>query len=760
MRVCSIALFCLLFSIHTKAQIGYDGQPANWADKRFPSHLTYRVMPEPDRDVLAAEDEVVDQYKEAPWRFGVEHDVDLTPFNSGSWSVDPETGREVWQLAIWCPGATSMSFLFGKYELKKGDELFIWSEDRTRFLGKFDHRNTSESGVFPIGLIHSERAVVELSVPPGRSSDIGLELNQVVHGYRSLLREEAEEEGERGPFGNSGSCNINVNCSQGASWQVEKRSVALIVSGGYAICTGALVNNTAQNGIPYFLTANHCTPSSASNVANWVFYFNHETVGCSGSTGPTNQSISGSVLRARRAGSDFALLQLNNTPPAGWNVQYAGWDRSDNAAAVTSAVGIHHPSGDVKKICFENNAPFKTTVQSTAVWYINQWELGVTEGGSSGSPLFNQDHRIIGQLLGGGAACSNNPNLPNNGQPDWYGRFGISWNTGTTQATRLREWLDPLNLNPQVLDGYPVAPASGQHDAGVESLPGLSGSICQSLVSPIVQLTNSGTQTMTSCTILYSINGGNTNTYNWSGSLPAGQNALVYLPSLSVVNGMNTLVVTVSAPNGLTDANASNNTLQIQFNAFTGPTYNSVLSITLDNYPAETSWEITQNGNVIYSSNGNYANETNGSTIQIPLCFGDGCYALVMKDSQGDGLCCQYGQGSYTLTNNFGQVVASGAQFQFAQTTNFCISAVGVEEEAQEWLLLYPNPAEQMIQIRTSGGGRKPWQIHDVAGRTVAAGELSGTSTTIDISNLSPGFYAFRCVEGTSVQTATFLVRR
>ena len=144
---------------------------------------------------------------------------------------------------------------------------------------------------------------------------------------------------------------MNVNCPEGADWQNEKKAVALIVEGGSAVCSGALVNNTAQDGTPYFLTANHCL-SGGNPTANWVYYFNHESATCTGNTGPTNQSISGSTLKANRAGSDFCLVHLNDTPPQSWDVWYAGWDNSDDAAAVSSAVGIHHPDGDVKKISF------------------------------------------------------------------------------------------------------------------------------------------------------------------------------------------------------------------------------------------------------------------------------------------------------------------------------------------------------------------------------------------------------------------------
>jgi hypothetical protein len=206
-----------------------------------------------------------------------------------------------------------------------------------------------------------------------------------------------------------------VNCPEGTDWQIEKKSVALIIDGGSAACTGALVNNTANDGTPYFLTANHCL----GNPSNWIYLFNHESANCTGSSGPTLQTISSGDLVASNGGSDFALIELSSAPPASYEVQYVGWDRSDDES-VTASTSIHHPSGDVMKICFDEDSPYHANQGGAAVWYIDEWEDGVTEPGSSGSPLFDQNHRIIGQLYGGYAACSGSVN---NGQADLYGRF-------------------------------------------------------------------------------------------------------------------------------------------------------------------------------------------------------------------------------------------------------------------------------------------------------------------------------------------------
>ena len=158
-------------------------------------------------------------------------------------------------------------------------------------------------------LVYGEDIIIEFSAPESVDlSQLDLQVGQIVHAYRGINSRFEEIKYGRGPFGNSGSCNINVNCPEGDEWQIEKRSVALIASGNSAVCSGALINNTANDGHPYFLTANHCL----GGVGNWVFYFNHETSGCTGNTGPTNQTVSGATVVAVPV---RFVLEINNGNP-------------------------------------------------------------------------------------------------------------------------------------------------------------------------------------------------------------------------------------------------------------------------------------------------------------------------------------------------------------------------------------------------------------------------------------------------------------
>ena len=434
------ALLALVLPGQVMAQISQGKMPQQWNTSE-PVSVEWMEFEALDMEQLAREDAATAKFKDAPWRFGIEHEVLWDAETHGTWTQ--EGAYDVWRLGVRGDLATSWSFYFSTFDVPKGGELFVWNAPREAFLGSFTYANEKPWGGLAIGLLDGSGVVLEYRQPQGLAETPDLVVSQAVQGYRSLLKRAAEVDEKmnvQGPFGNSGSCNINVNCPEGADWQIEKTAVALIVNGGFAACSGSMVNNTANDGTPYFLTANHCL----GNPNTWTYYFNHESSTCSGSSGPTSMSISGGTLLVADGGADVALIELSSAPPASWDVEYAGWDAS--GATPENATGIHHPSGDVKKICFEEDSPYTSSTGGAQVWWIDNWEAGVTEPGSSGSPLFDQNHRIIGQLYGGAAACSGSVN---NGAYDFYGRFNVSWGLGVS------EYLDPSNSGTLVLDGYP-----------------------------------------------------------------------------------------------------------------------------------------------------------------------------------------------------------------------------------------------------------------------------------------------------------------
>jgi len=721
-----IGLAALVFmTSNATGQISQGGEPYQWDIKdveRF--NIDFQEFGELDMNLIGLQDAIGDAEKDTPFRFGIEHDVAFSKENSGSWT-ELDNGDKIWRLGVKALDATSISFLFDRFVLHKGAELFIWNSERTEFLGSFSFKNNKKAGVFPVSLLHSDAVVIEYLVPAG--VDEGeLSLGMVVQGYRAIINQYEDE--ERGPYGNSGACNINVNCPEGADWQIEKKSVALIIDGGNASCTGALVNNTANDGTPYFLTANHCL----GNPNTWIYLFNHEATNCNGSSGPTLQTISSGDLVASNGGSDFALIELSSAPPASYDVQYVGWDRSDDES-VTASTSIHHPSGDVMKICFDEDNPYHANQGGAAVWYIDEWEDGVTEPGSSGSPLFDQNHRIIGQLYGGYAACSGEVN---NGQADWYGRFGVSWD-GNSPETRLKDWLDPQNVNPSVLDGWPEGAVLYAHDASVSINNEIEGVLCQTTIYPTATIFNNGEENLTEAVVTVQLNGNTVEQVNWSGSLASNQSAVVNLNPQALQNGENTLQVSVESEE---DENESNNSSSFTFNAVTieNPSVFQ-LNLTLDDYPGETTWEVSD-GTTVLASGGPYA--VDGALVVEEFCLPEGCFVFTIYDEASDGLCCDYGEGSYTIENQLNVEVAfSNGEFASEETQDFCASVTNVNEDENTSVQFFPNPTSGRLTVMLDEANSMI-TVYDISGRKVIQVMNSASGILeLDTENLTCGTY-------------------
>ena len=398
-------------------------------------------VPALDRGTIANEDaqRVVNGQ---PARYAMPFAVQANPTTHGTWEVLDATWS-LWRLRIQAPDANHINLGFRQFTLPPSGRLMVYSSDYSDIVRPFDAADHSPSGQLWTPVVQTAEIVAELYVQTAQRPAVGLDLVHVGSGYRFF---------GAGPtavgIDGSGPCQIDVACAQGAPWQNEVRSVGALSSGGSIFCTGFMVNNTAQDLRNYFMTANHCGVTAGA-APSLVVYWNYQTSGCASGSYTLSQFNTGSVLRATFATSDFTLLELNSPPNSAWGVSYAGWNR--NVADAQNATGIHHPSGDVKKISFEYQGTATTSYGGGASpgngshVLLVDWDLGVTEPGSSGSPLFDQNHRVIGQLHGGGSACGNNLS-------DWYGKFAFSWNGGGSAGSRLSNWLDPLGTGATTLD--------------------------------------------------------------------------------------------------------------------------------------------------------------------------------------------------------------------------------------------------------------------------------------------------------------------
>ncbi|MCL2511080.1 MAG: hypothetical protein FWF09_03415, partial [Bacteroidales bacterium] len=460
-------LLALFINVPSFAQISAGGTPPSF---RYPTEnkiLRSAIQLPIDFDITAMRMEDKDREdNKIPPRVGKIIPVYLTTDNSGEWTTLPD-GQEIWRLSITAQDAIAIMLTYDKFEIPVGGKLFIYNDDRSRILGAYTEENNPKRVEYATEFVSGDQITLEYAPPFSETSiDTPIIITGVVYGYNYLYTEKMEGGGTRLDFGPSGACMINVICSEGNNWTDQKKGVVRIVTptggGYYSLCSGSIVNNTAGDLDPLFLSAFHCYSGLTTNQINQsVYYFHYEHPTCSGRSDPIVPTITGAttlVSLPMNAGSDGYLLRLNEGNPTWFinnGIYFNGWDRRNTAA--TSGVGIHHPNADVKKISTftsslvsSGNINFgEGTTASNSLWRVT-WASttnghSVTEGGSSGSPIFNQDKRIVGTLTGGSSYC----NAPTS--PDYYGKLWYHWDQHNTQ--KMKPYLDPINSNAQFIDG-------------------------------------------------------------------------------------------------------------------------------------------------------------------------------------------------------------------------------------------------------------------------------------------------------------------
>ncbi len=450
------AIIFLLLSVTLYAQLSEGGIPMGFVSDRGSMDVKTIQLAVPNLDVELKED-LSATGETPPYRIAVGIPVDISLSRDGAWSNPGSKGRFL-SLGIKAEKASGIILYYSHFSIPEGGRLFIYSADKSQLIGAFTSRNNPSGGYFATELIIGDELLLEYDAPGLNTEEPRIEIYQVHYVYRDL------DFMEKGP---SGACEVNVNCPEGESWQNEKRSVGKIVikAGlGTYLCTGALINNVRQDSTPYFLTARHCGSSaSLSDYSQWVFHFNYEALGCEDpDENPPPNTITGSTLLAEApsgttAGSDFKLLELNHNIPENYNPYFSGWNR--DGVASPSGTGIHHPKGDIKKISTFTNpllsVQYGTSSQDPngyywkVVWSETASGHGVTEGGSSGSPIFDNTGRIVGTLTGGAASCQDLLG------PDYYGKFSYHWSSnGSPGGAQLRPYLDPDNTGAQSLNGF------------------------------------------------------------------------------------------------------------------------------------------------------------------------------------------------------------------------------------------------------------------------------------------------------------------
>jgi len=747
----------------------------------------------PDVKSLLQEDKIRDN-QGLLYRIGVAIPVDIRTNNSGTWTLLPNGDRQ-WQLRVKSEGAEALSFLFETFKLYGGSTLTI--RDMS---GKLVHKPMSASDVEDHGrqnaaLCFGDDLVITLHEPNGvMASEIWMD--RVMYNYRSTGNPNAEKINE------SETCEVNVNCTPvGDAWQDEKRGVAriyVVESGSAGWCTGSLVNNTAQDCKPYFLTALHCGVStSAANMTQWKFYFRYESPNCTNPSTPgtlDDYFITGCVRKADSgdgggdSGSDFLLVQLGSAAneaatitslkSANFNAYWNGWNA--NTTATAGGVGIHHPAGDIKKISTFTGNTLSSGWNGNGLqshwrlsWTSNSNGWGVTEGGSSGSPLFNNSQGyIVGTLTGGGSFCTAQSS------PDYYGKLSYHWTTnGTTTNRQLKPWLDPTNSGVLILAGSsnpctpttPVAPVANFVANQTNITPATTVSFTDQStgiptswawsISPATGWAYAGGTTASSQNPQVTFNTVGQYSVTLTATNAQGSDAEVktnYIivaqatgpctPSISnacdeyIQNvTLNTINNTTACTTGGYASYTTTNTSLAKGSAYTvtvtpavganiGQAYtNDEIAVWID-YNNDFTFSTAERVGYVLVAAG-WSNQFN---FTVPTTATTGAVRMRARISYSvDGAIDPCGVATYGETEDYTINITSGG-------------GVGVEENSLSFVNIYPNPTENEVIVDLTAVSENVSKITllDITGKEVKTiGVTENSITKFDVSNLASGLY-------------------
>jgi hypothetical protein len=374
------------------------------------------------------------------------------------WS-DRETS---WIYTIDNPRNEQIQILLRAENFPSNARIFISDPDFKTILGAYDISLFSHSDRLLSETISSRKILLMIDFPSSLDAQGKMFIQKIYRSPNTPRFPGLDQSNSRVDtgFGASYPCHVNVNCPEGDGFENEKRGVTrvhMVLAEGLGWCTGSLINNTAEDEIPYVLTAFHCQDGYTPFYDLWRFDFNYEASVCPDpELEPGKISNTGCSMIAGRQVSDFLLLQMDQAIPPNAEAFFLGWDKRADYTPNHGTI-IHHPAGDVKKISKELNGvtihpqeiSWNTDVVTPANYHYRcDFDVATHQGGSSGSALIDDTGRIIGQLHGGitdGSNC--------NQAIAYSGRFHFSWDDGPTVDSRLKEWLDPLNTNVNQLDG-------------------------------------------------------------------------------------------------------------------------------------------------------------------------------------------------------------------------------------------------------------------------------------------------------------------
>lgn len=374
---------------------------------------------------------------------GVHRGLEEQTLSHGTWQDLPD-GNRVWRLSLRSTGSLGVRLLFSDFSIGEGK---LWVRgDSGEAQGPYTGRGLFDDGMFWSASVPGESITIEYQPAPDASESLPFRVSKLSHQARAITPASAPDTvaATLGPLAAvepdpAGGCNLDSNCYP--DWTDSSKMVGHIIfetPEGQASCSGVLLATRNNTFKPYFLTADHCV-SDETTARSVETFWTYQTPTCNadhptekGSVKSTGANL---LVAGGFGGGDYSLLKLTSVPSG---VLFAGWDPGETTLG-GYVVGIHHPRGSHKRIAFGNringsNIDVEGDVAIDAFFYLVQWAKGITEPGSSGSPMFTSPG-IVSGMLSFGLVSDDSCSLP--ARLAGYGRFSVAY-------PAMRAWLEDL----------------------------------------------------------------------------------------------------------------------------------------------------------------------------------------------------------------------------------------------------------------------------------------------------------------------------
>ncbi len=417
-----LTILAVAFSLSSHAQISFGGLPSAIQTRALRSAEeipSITITPDTTETVEANQ-------------FAFKTDVNIDIAKEASSVVDGE--NIVYRLIINSENAKSLNLIFTSLHLPDNAKVYLFRPDGGEIYGAYTNRSFS-GDVFATTPVSGDSIMIQCEVPVSSADSFSATISAVNVGFDELRL-----------LPNSGKasfCETDMVCMDEAV-EDQSRSACLIIINGTRYCSGSLIASDDETA-SFVLTSAHCLRDNTnrfdSTLANkCVFYFGYSTSICEARfISSYEKSVSGSNVVSSNHGKDMALLKLSQRPPVDYMTFESGWNVE--SAPHGPVVCLHHPNGDLLKISISEDDPMPISFETDGLvgdshWKIETWAVGVTEIGSSGSPLYDRNGLIIGALSGGNSLCTNKGD-------DKYWRLNNVWDDPSSMPNSIMSVLDP-----------------------------------------------------------------------------------------------------------------------------------------------------------------------------------------------------------------------------------------------------------------------------------------------------------------------------